>query len=278
MELLCPNCQKRLTIPDQYAGKRLKCPLCAGEFEAPATPGAPPILPTPAHVPPPPAPAPRGGFDLEPTPHAPPPVLSPAPASNIPMEPTAPPPPPVPPGDYRHIFTVNANPDIVPLIAPVGLTVMFLLSFFPAIAFNFLGNLPGQLAQANLPPSIWSLAFDSFHGSMAIFLPYVVFTFILAWPLSIAGVLKDKQIIPLIPAIEPYMAKRSLIIGVLALIGFLPLLLIWIYWLFHAMPTTPWFKLLVRVHEVVLIGLALDIWLQHRKKGNLPSPKMDLRW
>src|ERR1700677_4573180 len=34
MNLLCPNCQKMLTVPEQYAGQMMKCPLCAGDFMA----------------------------------------------------------------------------------------------------------------------------------------------------------------------------------------------------------------------------------------------------
>jgi len=34
MNLLCPNCQKMLTVPEQYAGQLMKCPLCAGTFNA----------------------------------------------------------------------------------------------------------------------------------------------------------------------------------------------------------------------------------------------------
>jgi len=32
MNLLCPNCQKMLTVPEQYAGQLMKCPLCSGNF------------------------------------------------------------------------------------------------------------------------------------------------------------------------------------------------------------------------------------------------------
>src|SRR6516162_9166111 len=38
MELLCPNCQKKLTVPEQYAGQIMRCPLCQGTFNVPAIP------------------------------------------------------------------------------------------------------------------------------------------------------------------------------------------------------------------------------------------------
>src|SRR5262249_41582537 len=36
MELVCPKCQKKLTIPEQYAGQLMRCPLCQGFFNVPA--------------------------------------------------------------------------------------------------------------------------------------------------------------------------------------------------------------------------------------------------
>ena len=38
MNLLCPNCQKMLTVPEQYAGQLMKCPLCSTNFTVPALP------------------------------------------------------------------------------------------------------------------------------------------------------------------------------------------------------------------------------------------------
>src|SRR5438034_1070971 len=73
MELLCPSCQKKLTIPDQYAGQLMKCPLCTQTFTAPALPPTPgpamaPPPPPPIHLeplPPMPPPPPRGGGELQ---------------------------------------------------------------------------------------------------------------------------------------------------------------------------------------------------------------------
>src|SRR5207302_4393185 len=44
MNLLCPNCQKMLTVPEQFAGQLMKCPLCSGTFTVP-------VLPQPSAVP-----------------------------------------------------------------------------------------------------------------------------------------------------------------------------------------------------------------------------------
>ena len=35
MDLICPNCQKRLTIEDRSAGTVVKCPLCGGTMTCP---------------------------------------------------------------------------------------------------------------------------------------------------------------------------------------------------------------------------------------------------
>src|SRR5437773_12166780 len=57
MELLCPNCQQKLTVPEQYAGPLTKSPLCGGTFNTPALPP----VPGPAYVPPAvPVPPPAG--------------------------------------------------------------------------------------------------------------------------------------------------------------------------------------------------------------------------
>src|SRR5690242_15582638 len=98
MNLLCPNCQKMLTVPEQYAGQLMKCPLCSGTFTVPALPSggqgyeaAPPAPAGPTPATPPatapltPAPAPAGGSDFyglspEPEPaHGPPAGTPPAP-------------------------------------------------------------------------------------------------------------------------------------------------------------------------------------------------------
>src|SRR6516164_4687182 len=91
MNLLCPNCQKLLTVPEQYAGQLMKCPLCAGTFTVPGLPAAP------AAAPPPAAPSPPAGGDVyslqEPAPSAPtaaPPPSASTPSPSQPIDMTAP--------------------------------------------------------------------------------------------------------------------------------------------------------------------------------------------
>src|SRR5947209_8198463 len=109
MDFRCPSCQKDLTVPDEYAGQLMKCPLCQNTFQAPALP--PPIAPAP-----PPEPA-TYGLSTEPTPPPPPPAPPEAPRRQreVPLAPPTPP-PPVPTGDYTHTRTLWISPRVVPWV------------------------------------------------------------------------------------------------------------------------------------------------------------------
>src|SRR5262245_38159131 len=48
MDLVCPNCQQRLSIEDRYGGTVVKCPSCAGMLQAPVLPTTPMAAPAPA--------------------------------------------------------------------------------------------------------------------------------------------------------------------------------------------------------------------------------------
>src|SRR5262245_52555434 len=121
MNLLCPSCQKPLTVPEQFAGQQMKCPLCEGTFLVPALPGATPPGPGPA-----PAAAPKADvYDLTPMPPTPevappkPERTSPRPAPEPPRTPPAdqrPEPaakPQAPPAGYDHGYTVWVSPRVV---------------------------------------------------------------------------------------------------------------------------------------------------------------------
>src|SRR5262245_33231249 len=63
MDLVCPHCQKRLSIEDRHAGAVVKCPNCQGMLKAP-TVAATPSAAAPASVTPTPAPPPAAAsFD-----------------------------------------------------------------------------------------------------------------------------------------------------------------------------------------------------------------------
>jgi hypothetical protein len=61
----CPQCQRKLNVPETLLGRRVKCPSCGVEFEASETPSA-------SAPPPAPAEEPGYGFAEEPV-SAPPP-------------------------------------------------------------------------------------------------------------------------------------------------------------------------------------------------------------
>src|SRR6516225_5171125 len=97
MELMCPHCQQKLTIPDQYAGQLMRCPLCNGTFTAPALSAPPPPV-----------------FSM--TPEPPPP----SPISTEPMQPSSLPPPlpetlpPLAPGEYSRSLKIVFSPRVIP--------------------------------------------------------------------------------------------------------------------------------------------------------------------
>src|SRR5262245_34710544 len=116
MDFLCPSCQKMLTVPDQYAGTKMKCPLCSSQFTAPS-------LASPASAPS------AGPFPPPPPPSAPLPPLG--------SDRTSAPPPPT--GDFRRSFGLSLNPRVVQWIAPAALLLVFLLQ----ILFSWVGMFPG---------------------------------------------------------------------------------------------------------------------------------------
>src|SRR5579862_2143569 len=127
MEILCPNCQNKLTILEQYAGQMMKCPMCGGTFTAPALPpAAPPTMPA---VEPPPPPAPTYS-------NVPPPPSggsAPGPASSLPSTPA--PEQPVA-ADYTGRFSLWISPRVTQYI-PAGLLFLVLvLTFFPWVGIR----------------------------------------------------------------------------------------------------------------------------------------------
>jgi hypothetical protein len=194
MNLLCPNCQKMLTVPEQYAGQLMKCPLCAGTFTVPALPdaGAPAPSPFPdpsgppqvysirddvPAPPPPPAVAPTSPFHTEPTPMPPaPPPSPPAPdlahaatPEHPPMpmapEPSSPPAPPAPfsgpskpqvEEEYRRIHGFHFEPRVLRWVAPVSVVLIFIFTFF-----SWVGIYPGGVAAVT--QNAWGAAFGSWE-------------------------------------------------------------------------------------------------------------------
>jgi hypothetical protein len=170
MELLCPNCQQKLTIPDQYAGQLMKCPLCNGTFTAPALPSmqvAPGTPPTPPSKPPSQPPSQRPS-----APPAPPPApAGPSSWEQAHVQPGAPPMAPAAPpeeyqayappadmsammGEHRHRLAIWLSPKVLQWFPVGALLIIFILTFFTWVRFG-----PGGVSQVT--QSGWQAAFGS---------------------------------------------------------------------------------------------------------------------
>ncbi|MHB1424347.1 MAG: hypothetical protein ACYC3I_14330 [Gemmataceae bacterium] len=163
MNLLCPHCQKMLSVAEEFAGQTMKCPLCEGTFPVPGLPGA---------APPPPPPANASEPDFYPLRHEPSPPAAP-PLSHLeppppPLEDTPPQPPKssLPTTDYRHTRAVSLNPKVLPWIAPVCLVLVFFLQFL-----DWDGLYPG--GEPAVTESAWGAAFDGYKpdGDLKTYVP-----------------------------------------------------------------------------------------------------------
>jgi hypothetical protein len=151
-----------LTVPEQYAGQLMKCPLCESTFTVPSLPGTASPFAAESAAGPPPAPPPASepepdvySIRHEPEPEPPPPAVSTAPAPEpgditpdladttrpSPVadlhEPAKPSPEPsaatrpLPPEGYREVATLWFSPRVIHWFAPVGVVLIFFLQFFP---------------------------------------------------------------------------------------------------------------------------------------------------
>jgi hypothetical protein len=170
MNLLCPNCQKMLTVPEEFAGQLMKCPLCNGTFTVPGLPGAgsPPapasnlpesdIFSVRSEAPPPPPPS-----------YTPPPAPKPEPLPSTATT-TTPPPSlsPLPPEDYQHGAAVWFSPKVLPWITPACLLLVFVLLFF-----SWVGIYPGGVPAVT--QNAWQAAFGPYSQDGDMLKEYIKF-------------------------------------------------------------------------------------------------------
>src|SRR5581483_2976200 len=168
MNLICPHCQKLLSIPDDKAGQTMACPLCKETFQVPALPQSAqlsfdyeelpeeiPLVPLPPASEPvseaksvPPASSEDPIYKITPEPvkpaPAPPPRREKPSPANAQQQRTAappaskPPPPSTPATGYERLHALHLRPDVVAWVAPVTLVLVFVLLWFP-----WLGCYPG---------------------------------------------------------------------------------------------------------------------------------------
>ncbi len=248
MDIYCPACQKKLQIADTYAGQMVKCSSCAASFQAPALPSMGP-LPT---LEPPPA-APSVTFGMAPE--------TPRPAPDLP--PPAPLPPlaqkPRPKGDYTHSLTINLRQDIITLIPPLGLLLLFFLSFFP-----------WRLVIGASSLNLWELAFSD-KGATGML--WFVLLIILGSPFILVTPFLNKNLLPTPPALRPYLPWSPAVIVIFSVAA-------WFFFMIHYFhctflepidPAALAMKVAFRLHTLMVLAAMTDWWLAPPRAQDSPG-------
>jgi hypothetical protein len=295
MNLLCPNCQKVLTVPEQSAGQTMRCPLCSGTFTVPQLPQTPaPVSPSPGSPP-----AGEDVFRVTPSP------APPSPRLHEPAAPGAGPEPPQPAPTTQPAvqsgFRITISPQVVPWVAPAALFVVFVLLFFPWYTTAVPTEHPGEMTVEWYRQSGWRGGFlGIFH----------IILLLIGLPVAIAALAVPLMGVRLPPALEPYWPYRTMILT--GIVGAATLVLL--IELITGSPlekriealiqkpsedktdelarrlttperrdyarltvqslTTPRLALICQL--VALAALALQHWMAQR--GNRPSPRIDIVW
>jgi hypothetical protein len=272
MNLACPNCQRMITIGDQFAGQMMQCPLCNGTFTAPMLPstGAPPAVPLTSSS----ASKPAGeevyslsGAGSTSSPGANP---SDSPEAKTAADTSRPssgasagssPIPAAPGAEYTHRYIIWISPRVVPWIAPVALAVVFLFFFFPwrGVPLGAGGEPVGQSGWVEV-------------GSGPLMIFYFLL-YLLALALSIGSLLLTVKIVPTPPQIAHLVPWRSCIVASAVALAFLFLYID----LLTETYTLAWFRCTVWLHLLALIGLGLEYCLQQRGPDRA-LPRIDVLW
>jgi Na+-transporting methylmalonyl-CoA/oxaloacetate decarboxylase gamma subunit len=236
MRLLCPFCQKAITVPDSEAGKAVNCPECGQQFAAPqlyapASPGGDVVTtPTPPVQPPRPSEMfpPAGSYQRDRDQFAPaPPELPTLPPAELELS------------GYSSMKSLALDPKVLRWVPPVGLTLVFFLTFLP-----WVGMYPAGYSAYT--QNAWQCAFAGFsydpvaelefkaekflnerlHSnwwlipSLLLLLPA---TLVVAW----AGPIVELGKIDLPPAVKQFWQFRPAVLGALVVIMLLFLLAQW---------------------------------------------------
>jgi hypothetical protein len=233
MDFQCPHCANRLSIPDQYAGTMMKCPICSKTFQAPSLPAQ-----LPPNVPPAPPPAPGGGEGYKIAPEAPrstPPPPPPPPPAIQTKAPAPPPPPPSGPTDYTGAVAAALDTRVVPWIAPACLLLVFVLLWFPWVG-QYQASIPvniqtgwGTMLGSSTVHELWAHSneytaptdFSLMNGLMLLFF----LALLLALPLSIAAAVLPMVQVSLPPQVEQFKHFRWALVAIVILGAFLLLTL-----------------------------------------------------
>jgi predicted Zn finger-like uncharacterized protein len=234
MRLLCPYCQKAITVSDSEAGKAVNCPECNQQFAAPQlyTPAPAPAVPPPPAAPvPPPVPETYVKESADVVPPLEPPKL-----------------PEMPPPDrelsgFAHILSAPLEPHVIRWIPAGALFLVFILTFFswnglyPAGYAAFTQNAwDGLFASMNRDPvandelrvgdkKLGDELESRLHTTWWL-LPYLLFLFP-ALALAVAGPFMDLTKLKLPPAFANIWKFRPLGLGVFVIMVLLFLLAQW---------------------------------------------------
>jgi hypothetical protein len=292
MDLICPNCQKRLSLEDKFAGMTVRCPLCQGMFQAPALPPAALEMTAPPQEPPP---SPPSTMPTESTPSTVPtrrePTVVLTPSDELPqtadtqpdnqplrtavplpysdepaLEPEPLETPTIPQGDYTRGLTMHLRQDVLSWFPPVCVTLLFILSLFPWYWI--------EVSSANL----WQLAFTFTEVNMYTF--YVIVLIFIAWPLAILVFILEQRWLPLPAALRPLWPWRSVFVGMAIFLPFVFFLGDYVMAMFRSFgnPATIAMKLAIRIHFLAVLACAFQFWLEQRRSRNLPLPRMEMKW
>ncbi len=300
MNLLCPKCQRMLTVDDHLAGRDMQCPFCSGTFAAPALPAeveavassamSAPVPPAadagpstvtsptaaPADVPTaPPEPPVRDDIysfvphseDAAPPPPptpVPPPVKRPRPRPAA----AAPPPPPEPPPGYIHTRSFVLSRRIVALVGPICLLVYFIALFFSWV------GMPGR---EETWQTGWGTAFGRNFSGLGIV--QVIF-FLLALLAAIACQALPRSRVELHPTVRQLLPWGSGIYGGLALFAliflFLEIVLGFGIEREVYLRRTPWVGVAFLLNLLAVVAAGLDFWLAVRRSR--PAPRIEIQW
>jgi hypothetical protein len=279
MELLCPNCQKKLTVPEQYAGQLMRCPLCQGTFTVPAMPST--VAAEAAE--------PFGGLappKTEPYGVAPEPVAAtaaplPPISAESPSAPSTPPPftaaaasPATPSAGYSRVCAMKFNPHVIQWL-PLGFVLAFLFTFFPWVSGYTIAVDGASLSTSSF--NAWTIGFgDVKHALVILFDLLIIFAALLA----IASLLFTLKLVPDVPALKPFLPMRSLIVGAIGGLAWLFLTLQLVIWLFSGrmlIPLNFWGWVAWKVTTIALVGAFLEFWLEKRGSGKA-WPRMTMEW
>jgi hypothetical protein len=230
MRLLCPFCQKAITVPDTEAGKAVHCPECGEQFAAPQL-----YTPTPYSVAESrPVPAPAANQ---------PPAPEPVPETYVSDRPEAPDLGHLPAVDrelsgYGRVSSFPLDPRVIRWIPAGALFLAFILTFF-----SWNGLFPGGYSAYT--QSAWGALFASMswdpvaedalkikddlysrlHSSWFLF--FYLFLLFPTVLLAVAGPVVELAKIKLPPAVQQFWHFRPAALGVLCVLTLVFLLAQW---------------------------------------------------